>query len=173
MKYFHLYPNIFNGVLRFASSCKATIWCLPLWSESQPNCNLNEIITVFAIPWHYLEHSNCTLPRHSYCRTSQTNVLCVCWSSQFVSSINIAMTWGYFSNVISQRCSSNWVSAACLKWKFLRLEIYSDREDALQQSWQTRMFWQLRQEQTWCRTRWSSEGWGGVALGHTWCSLFL
>lgn len=64
-------------------------------------------------------------PLHLF-RTPQTNVLSVCRSSQFVSHINIALTWVYFSNLISQGCLLNCITAVGMKWKFLTLEMYSD-----------------------------------------------
>lgn len=70
------------------------------------------IITV-AIPQHcYLQLSNTFLFHILYSKTTQTNICCmsVCRSSQFVSHINIALTWVYFSNVISLGCLSNCIS---------------------------------------------------------------
>lgn len=54
-------------------------------------------------------------------------------------------TWVCFSNGISQGCLPNCVSAVCLKWKFPRLERYSDRGAA---------FWYLDNQKCfngWCR----------------------
>ena len=105
------------------------------------------IITVFAIPQHYLQHSNCTFPCHVYSKTPQTNILSVCRSSQFVSHINIALAWVYFSNVISQGCLSNCISPVYMKWKFLRLKMYSDRGAA---------FWYLDKLKCFDGWRWNS-----------------
>ena len=82
------------------------------------------IINIFAIPSRYLQHSNCTSHCHIYYKTPQTNVLSVCWSSQFVTVITITLMWVYFSNVISKGCLSNCISAVSWKWKCPRLEIF-------------------------------------------------
>lgn len=85
------------------------------------------IITIFAIPHYYLQRSKCTFPCHIYSKTPQTNALSIYRSSQFGSHISIALMWVYFSNAISQGCWSNCISPVYMKWKFLRLEMYSGR----------------------------------------------
>lgn len=126
-----MYSNVFVGVVTYSSLLPPAKLRSPVLLHNIRILARLQFklftITVSAIPQYYLQRSNCTFPCHIYSETPQTNVLSVCRSSQFVSHINIALTWVYFSNVISQGCLSNCISPVYMKWKFLRLEMYSDR----------------------------------------------